>query len=843
MNSVDKVNILLVDDRPENLLAIEAIIDRKDYHLVKASSGEEALRYLLKNDFAAILLDVQMPGIDGFATAKIIKAREKTKNIPILFITANNLDSEHIFKGYSIGAIDYILKPFDPVVLKAKVEGFVQMYRMNQLLVQQANHLEEKTKELEKVNIELSKATSRLQISEALANVITDTSIDTMINIDDKGIILKANPAISSMFGYEVKEILNNNILDLFKREDSQRYIQNVLNAVHHLDFISGNENKKEIYASRKDGTIFPTEVQVGKRFVKDECIVAVTIRDITDKKQYEERITHMAYYDWLTDLPNRRLLNEQLPLLVNQAKQFNQSLALFYLDMDRFKYINDSLGHLIGDKVLQEVAVRLKASVRETDLIARVGGDEFNIVMPNTNRESALELAENILESFKRPLIIDQYELFITSCIGMSIFPFDGEDTITLMKNADVALYRAKELGNNKCKMYHTGLNIQSYKSFILKNDLRKAIQRKELALVYQPRINIESGEIKSAEALLRWNHPTWGIVSPMDFIPLAEESGQIVEIGEWVLKEVCKQIKQWEQKDMPPIRVAVNFSSIQFLQKDLVEKIESILNDYHIEPRMIEVEITESVLMGDEASITRTLTLLRNLGIWISLDDFGTGYSSLNYLRQFPLQTLKIDKSFIKDLTKSISESVPLVSTIISLAKSLKMSVIAEGVETEEQLSILRDLNCHEIQGYLVSPPIIPKEFEQFLKEQNSTYNEKKELIQSREDTLTEKYEEISTNNHAVDNERSNKEILTAALNNTKDIYMISIREMDVFKLLVDGLSNKEISERLFISEHTVKNHITRIFQKLTVNDRVQAIAKVYQACIEQGKNLPIH
>ena len=333
LKNEDKINILLVDDRPENLLALEAIIERDDYNLVKASSGEEALKYLLKHDFAAILLDVQMPGMDGFGTAKIIKAREKTKNIPILFITANNMDTEHIFMGYSLGAIDYILKPFDPIILKAKVEGFVEIYKMKQTLIHQAYALEEKNKVIE-----------------------------------------------------------------------------------------------------------------------------------------------YMAFHDGLTGLPNRRMFNDQLILKLNRAKRMKQTFGIMYLDLDRFKYINDSLGHIVGDKLLKEVSKRLSASVCEKAFVSRVGGDEFNIILPDTDREEALEIAENMIESVSQPFIIDQYEVFITTCIGLSVFPYDGEDSNTLMKNADVALYRAKEQGKNKFKVYHSGMNIQSYRTFLIQNDLPKS-------------------------------------------------------------------------------------------------------------------------------------------------------------------------------------------------------------------------------------------------------------------------------------------------------------------------------------------------------------------------------
>lgn len=837
MSNNEKVNILLVDDRPENLIALEAIIEHEGLNLVKAASGEEALRFLLKYDFAAILLDVQMPGIDGFETAKIIKAREKTKNVPILFITANNMESEHIFTGYSMGAVDYILKPFDPIILKAKVDAFVEIYKMNQILIRQAEILTNKTEELEQSYKDLSRTTSELRVSEALANVISETSIDSMLVINQEGIVLKVNPAVKKMFGYNATEILGRNILMLFTSHESQEYLLYVLEAINNLEHILGNQNLRELTGTRKSGDMFPVEVQVGKRFVQDQCIVAFTVRDLTHKKEYEDEITHMAYHDWLTDLPNRRKFNDELKIQLQEAKGNNHPLALLYVDMDHFKSINDSLGHIVGDTVIQKMAKRLKSCLRKEDFVARVGGDEFNILLPNTNRELAVEVAERIMELFKEPFLIDNYELFVTACTGVSIFPYDGEEAGILVKNADAALYRAKEQGKNSFKVFHSGMNIQSYRSFKLQNDLRKALDRNEFKLVYQPRINIESSKITSAEALIRWDHPNWGIILPSEFIPLAEESGQIVEIGKWVLEEACRQNRAWQEAGLEPIRIAVNFSSQQFLQKDLIESISYILNETRTTPDMIEIEITESVIFKNEIAMTQTLKKLRNMGIYLSMDDFGMGYSSLKYLRQFPVHALKIDKSFIHDLISRSPESISLVTAIVSLAHSLKMAVIAEGVETEEQLNQLRGLDCEEFQGYLFSPPVSANEFEEFLLKSQDKVGE------TKTNPIAYKPTKLVANKGAVFTDSDlnpNGAILNAALTHIKNSYSISTREMDVFKLIVEGLSNKEISDQLFISEHTVKNHITRIFQKLTVNDRLQAMAKVYQTCIDEGEGL---
>ncbi len=677
-----RVNILLVDDRPENLLALEAIIERDDLRLVKASSGEEALRCLLKYDFAVILLDVQMPGIDGFGTAKIIKAREKTKSIPIIFITANYMDANHIFTGYSVGAIDYLLKPFDPIVLKAKVDGFVDLYKLNQKLMLQ---------------------------SEQLA------------------------------------------------RE--------------------------------------------------------------------QETILHMAYHDGLTQLPNRRSFNERLTEALDAARRNAESLSILYFDMDRFKYVNDSLGHGFGDRLLREVADRLAGCMRERDFVARIGGDEFSALLPDTNRETALDCAERILEAFQQPIHLDQYELFVTTSIGVSVFPYDGDDAQQLMKNADAALYRAKEQGKNRYKVFHSGMNLGSYRNFMLQNELRKAVERRELKLVYQPRIDAKSGEITSAEALVRWNHPNWGTVLPSEFIPLAEESGQISEIGDWVLRAACEQSRAWRRAGVAPIRVAVNFSAHQFMQRDAGERIIAVLEEYELEPGSIEIEITETALMAGEESVVRTLHQLQRQGIFVSLDDFGTGYSSLNYLRRFPVGALKIDKSFVHDLGKASADSTPFVQAIVSLAQSLKMNVIAEGVETEEQLDRIRELRCDEFQGYLFCPPVESAEFVSFLSRRRTD-----KPAAAREERLHIVRDETS--------ESQNQEILNRALHHTREAHAISPREFDVFHLMVNGFNNKEISDKLYISEHTVKNHITHIFQKLNVNDRVQAMAKIYQTCIDEGK-----
>jgi diguanylate cyclase (GGDEF)-like protein/PAS domain S-box-containing protein len=827
-----RVNILLVDDRPENLIALEAIVEREEYYLIKASSGEEALKCLLRYDFALILLDVQMPGIDGFSTAKIIKARERTRNIPVIFITANSMDAEHVMSGYSVGAVDYILKPFDPFILKAKVERYVEMYRLNQQLVRHAEELAEKTRELENANARLVRTTAELHASEALANVISDTSLDSMIIVDQDGIVLRANPAVRRMFGYEEAALLGDNVAKLFPRSASGPAIAEMIRGVQYADRVRIGDYPAEIAAQRSDGSVFAAEIQLGKRYVNDRCLIACTIRDVEKKKRAQEMIEHMAYHDGLTNLPNRRRFNDLLADKLKTARESNQPLTMMFLDMDRFKHINDSLGHMIGDRVLKEIADRLIQLKRENDFVSRLGGDEFNIVLPNTNREDALDLAEAILEGFRKPFPIENYELFVTISVGISVFPYDGEDALSLMKSADAALYRAKEQGNNKIQVFHSGMNIRTYRAFVMQNDLRRAIDRQEMEIVYLPRIEIGTGSVTCAEAVLRWNHPDWGMIPSSEFMPLAEESSQSGEIGEWMFRTVCKQCREWQENDAPLTRISVAFPSQQWIQKSMLDKVRKTISEFGIQPSRIEIEVKESDIMQNESTVMKTLGSLKDLGVCVSIVGFGTGYSSLNLLRHFPVHALKIDKSFIHDISTHSTLASALITAMVSLAHGLDMKVIAEGVETGEQLAILRKFECDEIQGYLFSPPIPPEEFEEFL-----ARSLPESIVQRNDEPGVLPLRVVPPIELPMS---QNQEVLRLALQRTREMYSISAREMEVFELIVDGASNKEISDRLFISEHTVKNHITHILQKLNVNDRLQAMAKVYQTCIEEGKSL---
>jgi diguanylate cyclase (GGDEF)-like protein len=446
----------------------------------------------------------------------------------------------------------------------------------------------------------------------------------------------------------------------------------------------------------------------VEKRYQKE---AEQFIKD-SESKRTEDRIKHMAYYDDLTGLPNRRLFRDKLGKALIEAKKNDELIAVMFIDIDRFKLVNESLGHDYGDNLIIQVAKRLTKIVKDKGFIARMEGDEFALFYTGLiTKDDSIELAQDILKEIEPVFLLTFFQLHITLSIGVSILLHEEDDAGDLMKYANTALSRAKEQGRNNFQFYTPAMNVQSVERLTLENDLRRAIEKREFMIYYQPQINISTGETVGAEALIRWDHPTRGIVSPGEFIPLAEENGMIVTIGDWVLETVCKQNKEWQDKGLSPFPISVNLSPRQFLQQNLVEKVADVLSKTGLEARYLELEITESMTMDVEHAID-SLFELKKLGVSISIDDFGTGYSSLSYLKKFPINKLKIDRSFVRDLMDDPNDAA-IVSTIIATAHGLDLKVIAEGVETFDQLNYLNDKLCNEVQGYLFSPPIKTEEF----------------------------------------------------------------------------------------------------------------------------------
>jgi len=420
-----------------------------------------------------------------------------------------------------------------------------------------------------------------------------------------------------------------------------------------------------------------------------------------------------------LTNLPNRTLFNDRLALVLAHAHRSQEKLAVMFFDVDRFNTINETLGHATGDQLLQGVAQRLTSCLRESDTVARMGGDEFMLLLPGiTQGEDAGRIAQKILEALKPSFNFHGHELYITASLGIALFPEDGEDTQALLKNANTALHRAKEQGRNNYQFYTPAMNATALERLALENSLRGALERGEFMIYYQPQVDLHTGQIVGMEALVRWQHPELGLISPMNFIPLAEETDLIVPLSEWVLRSACAQNKAWQTAGFPPLRVTVNLSARHFRHKDLVRTVDRLLRETGLDPNYLELELTESIVMENAETTVTTLRQLKEMGVHLSIDDFGTGYSSLSYLKRFPIDTLKIDQSFVQNVPAD-SDDAAITTAIIAMARNLKLKVIAEGVETKEQLCFLRSYQCDEVQGYLFSRPVSAGTFAQMLHE----------------------------------------------------------------------------------------------------------------------------
>jgi diguanylate cyclase (GGDEF)-like protein len=440
--------------------------------------------------------------------------------------------------------------------------------------------------------------------------------------------------------------------------------------------------------------------------------------RDISARKQAEATIAFQAYHDLLTGLPNRALFKDRLGQAMVHAKRHGQTMAVLFLDMDRFKVINDTLGHLVGDGLLQALAHRLRGSLREGDTLSRIGGDEFMLLLPHIrSRDNAAYIAEKIITSLKQPFKIEDNELYASMSIGIAIFPDDGENIETLIKHADIAMYHAKDQGRNDYKFFTQDLHKSFTGRLAIENEMRHALQKKEFEVFYQPQVAFENPHISGMEALIRWNHPTRGLVSPNDFIPLAEESGLITPISEWVMNAAFSQAKLWRDAALPPITMAINLSPRQIEHPQFVDKFLHCMHKHMVDGQGIEIEITESTLMRDMDGAVSKLRKLADQGVETSIDDFGTGYSSLSYLKKLPINTLKIDRSFVHDLTGHMNNGSTIVSGIAAMAKGLKLKVVAEGVETQEQLDYLQSLGCDTYQGFFYSRPVNAKAATEFL------------------------------------------------------------------------------------------------------------------------------
>lgn len=577
-------------------------------------------------------------------------------------------------------------------------------------------------------------------------NTLNFNKIKALINneafiliTDINGVIIYVNEKCSMMVGYESDEIVGKHTRIFKTGHHTMEFYRDLWNTV-----LSGDIWKGEMNVKRKDGSFTWNFLSIIPLLDENNRPYQfLTLRtDITELKEIEEqarqkekqlmslieleqarfyqKIEQMEYSDYLTGLPNRRNINNRLKEDIEKAKENNSTITILILDLDEFKYVNDTVGHELGDILLMMISSRLKSALGNEIFLGRLGGDEFIIIMPDMDVFGNIQkVGDTLLSAInKKPFNMNGDDFYISSSIGASVYPFSGENKEVLLKHAEMAMYRAKEKGKNQCQIFSPTMNIFSSKQFILRNDLKKALINNEFCIYYQPRFNPYTQEMVSAEALIRWNHPKRGMVSPGEFISMAEESGLIIQIGAWMINNVCQQIKKWEMEKLKIKKISINLSSLQLLQPNFSEMVSSILRETRVDYKWIEFEITESVMIDEEEQVLVTIRQLTNLGITFALDDFGTGYSSLNYLRRFPFETVKIDQSLIKEIQND-PNNYEIVTAIIALCHRLKKEVVAEGVETKDQLLLLQKCHCDQIQGYLYSKPINSYQFKELLKE----------------------------------------------------------------------------------------------------------------------------
>lgn len=527
------------------------------------------------------------------------------------------------------------------------------------------------------------------------------------------------NPAFASIFGYTTKEMIGRPVVDFFHQED-QSFITEQLQKL-----INGEMQavRYEVRGRKKDDRNIQVDIHQKAKVTFPFLLFGTLIEKIETKSlleypsNQEKTEQYLAYHDSLTDLPNRRLFSLRLNGALHEAKTDPRKIAVMFLDIDCFKVINDTLGHHTGDQLLQAIASRLVHCVRRDDTVARFGGDEFVVLLPKIyDRRDAQVVAQKIVDVFKQPFELNGRTLYITPSVGVSIYPIHGEGSDTLITRADTAMYYAKKQGKNNFQIYSEEFDTESLEQLVLGKELRSALCKDEMQLFYQPKVDAMSGNITGIETFVRWHHTEFGVIPPSKFLPIAEETGLIQPIGEWILRKACEQNKDWQKQGLLPLRIAVNLSPKQFKEEDLVPQIMRILKDTGLEPEWLEIEITEASILQHVREAGEKIRHLKENGIHVTIDDFGTGYSSLSYLTECPIDALKIDQSLLHDIDALGDRSI--ISAIISIAKSLQLDVIAEGVETEEQLSYLRNLGCKEAQGYLFSKPVEAEQFAKVLK-----------------------------------------------------------------------------------------------------------------------------
>jgi diguanylate cyclase (GGDEF)-like protein/PAS domain S-box-containing protein len=693
--------LLLVDDEPRLLASLHDLLAGRGYQLVTASSGEQAIAHLSRLRFDLVLLDLRLPDIGGHEIMDFINAKGIDADVIVM---SGEVGIDAAIGALKRGAYDYLRKP----------------YSREELLKTVANALAQRH-----LKIDHERIAMQLENSEKMYRYLVDSSPDIIYTLNHEGRFTFVNDRATALLGYAREELIGRHYSLVVHEEDLERarYVFNERrtddrasrNVELRLKCRTGNGQERTFNNTLMTIALNSIGMHVPEHDVRKLEFFGTygVARDITDRKRAEELISYQAYHDILTDLPNRMLFKDRLGLALIQAKRKGTELAVMFVDLDRFKLVNDTLGHVKGDELLQQAALRLKECLRRGDTLARQGGDEFTIVLPELrDRADASMVADKFLECLHAPFFLDGHQVHISASIGIAIYPGDGETIDELLRHADIAMYQVKALGKNGHSFYHASMQDVSTQKIELEISLRQALENDELEMYYQPQVDVITGRIVGAEGLMRWNHPQRGLLAAGHFLPFAEESGLMLPLSDWMIGALCRDMHKWNAVSGGQVRLSLNLSPQYLDRGDFFEKMRSALARHGIAPAQVEVEITENICIRNPQYAIEQLNKLCQLGVSVAIDDFGTGYSSLSYLHRFPIHTIKIDQTFVKEIHDEHSH-YPVILAIISIARGLGLNLIAEGVETEAQSRYLEANGCTSMQGYLYYKPIALPDF----------------------------------------------------------------------------------------------------------------------------------
>jgi diguanylate cyclase (GGDEF)-like protein/PAS domain S-box-containing protein len=702
---IHHARILIVDDQPVNIELLEYLLTSTGYKDVRATTDPRVVAaWHAEHHFDLIILDLQMPGMSGFDVMDALKPLEPDGWLPVLVVTAQ---PDHKLRAFETGARDFISKPFDPIETLTRIRNMLEMRLLHNRERNYAARLEQTVRE----------RTAELQRFRSAM----DATADAIFLLDAANAeLLDVNEGACRMLGYPRGEMLGPTASRLGLGAPAALRAQ----AERLADYAAAigparSPELNELELMRRDLIAVPVELywQLLQRPGQPAVMLGVA-RDISERRQAEELLQHMAHYDSLTGLPNRTLFFKIVADAISVAQDKSRRIIVLMIGLDRFKNINDSLGTAGGDDLLRQFSNRLVQTARIRDTVGRVGGDEFALILTMTrDQQEAVHAANEVREALRQPFELDGHQAILSASIGISVYPEDATDPETLVKYADTAMERAKQAGRDGYRFFTAGMNVQVLARLDMELALRRALDNHELRLHFQPKVNLHTGGFAGVEALLRWQRPGFGLVYPAEFVPVLEDTGLVVRVGAWIIDAACRQIATWLADGTGPVRVAVNVASRQFVEGDLAQLVRDALTRHHTPPELLELELTETSLMSNAERTITVLKSLKALGIKVAIDDFGTGYSSLAYLQRFPIDKLKIDIAFVRDITTNPNDAA-IALAIISMAHSLKLQVVAEGVETRAQLEYLRRSRCDEIQGYFYSKPLPPDELSELVR-----------------------------------------------------------------------------------------------------------------------------